>query len=78
MCPEFEDSISAAVDEPKEDKKHPLFLPEGSVRAILSIIVVGTAIYSAFVAQMDSGARGMLAALAGSVITHYFQARQQQ
>lgn len=72
--PEFVDT----VEEPKEDKKHPLFLPEGSVRAILAIIVVGTAIYSCFVAQMDSGARGMLAALAGSVITHYFQARSQR
>lgn len=78
MCPEFEDSVGAAVEDAPNDKKHPLFLPEGSVRAILAIIIVGTAIYSSFVTHMDSGARGMLAALAGSIITHYFQARQQR
>lgn len=70
--------VEEPIEESKDAKKHPLFLPEGSVRAILAIIVVGTAIYSCFIAQMDSGARGMLAALAGSVITHYFQARSQR
>jgi len=55
------------------DKKYPLNLPEGSIRAILAITLVGGTIY-ATLSGMQSGT-DVLYALTGSVLTHYFNAR---
>lgn len=51
----------------------PLWLPEGSVRAILALIVVGSAVVGVFV--LPAEAAGLLLALAGVVFAFYFQAR---
>ncbi len=51
---------------------HPLFMPQGSVRALLALtLVVGSLIC---VVQEIAGA-GVIHALTGMAITHYFNAR---
>lgn len=51
----------------------PLWLPEGSVRAVLALGVVGSAVAAVFVLPVESA--GLLLALAGVVFSSYFRAR---
>ena len=55
------------------DKKYPLNLPEGSIRAILAIMLVSGTLY-ATLSGLQAGT-DVLYALTGSVLTHYFNAR---
>ena len=54
--------------------KNPLFMPEGSVRAILAIILVGGTLY-ATIAGIASGTE-VLYTLTGGALAHYFNARR--
>lgn len=56
--------------------ERPLWLPVGSIRAVLAIAVVGAAIAGVFL--LDEQAAGLLLALAGAVIAFYFQARKDE
>ena len=54
------------------NSEHPLFMPQGSVRAVLSLtLVVGSLVC---VIQGVEGA-GVIHALTGMAVTHYFNAR---
>ena len=60
------------------DKKwyqNPLFLPEGSVRALLAIGLVAAVIFTIFVTLPDGVDTGPLWALAGVAVTFYFTKR---
>lgn len=52
----------------------PLWMPEGSVRAILALGIVGSAIAGVF--MLSAEAAGLLLGLAGVVTTWYFKARE--
>ena len=52
----------------------PLWMPEGSVRAILAIAIVSAAIAGVFLLPPE--AAGLLLALAGVVTSFYFKARE--
>jgi len=51
----------------------PLWMPEGSVRAILALGVVAAAIAGVFILPADKA--GLLLALSGAVIAFYFKVR---
>jgi NADH:ubiquinone oxidoreductase subunit 6 (subunit J) len=51
----------------------PLGLPRGSVRAILAIGIVGSAIFGVFMLPVETA--GLLLALAGVVVSSYFKDR---
>ncbi len=53
--------------------KHPLFLPKGSVRAVLAIMLVGGTLY-ATLSGLQVGTN-VLYTLTGSALAHYFAAR---
>lgn len=53
----------------------PLGLPRGSVRAFLSLLIVGGFVASCFL-SLDSEARVALSSLAGVVATFYFRQRE--
>lgn len=52
---------------------YPLWLPKGSVRALLAFLVVGAAIAAVFVLGVEKAAP--LLALAGVVVERYFGSR---
>ena len=54
----------------------PLQLPRGSVRAILSLLIVGGFIASCFYEAVGSEAKVAMSSLAGVVITYYFRQRE--
>ncbi len=54
----------------------PLWLPEGSVRALLALAVVGSAIAGVFTLPVESAA--LLLALAGVVFSSYFKSRDSE
>jgi len=58
----------------------PLNLPRGTVRAVLTILVVVVAALSVFVPIADGAgdARAMFVLVAGIVLRDYFQTRQDQ
>lgn len=59
--------------------QEPLGLPRGSVRAIITLLVVGAAITAAFVPMHgDAAARNMLIVIAGIVVRDYFGHRAVQ
>lgn len=58
--------------------KEPLSLPRGSVRAILTLLLVGGAIATLFIPVVDDRAMGMLLAFAGMAVQSYFSDRRQQ
>ncbi len=55
---------------------NPLWLPEGSVRAILALAMVGAAIYGVFVLAPEQS--GLLLGLTGAVLAFYFKARESE
>ncbi len=55
---------------------NPLWLPEGSVRAILALGLVGSAIYGVFALAPE--ASGLLLGLTGAVLAFYFKARESE
>ena len=55
---------------------NPLWLPEGSVRALLALGMVGSAIYGVFVLEAESS--GLLLGLTGAVLAFYFKARESE
>ena len=57
------------------NSNNPLFLPEGSVRAILAIMLIGGTLYATLVATATQGASEVLFTLTGGVLAHYFNAR---
>jgi len=54
----------------------PLWMPEGSVRAILAVGLVAAAIVGVFVLPAESA--GLLLGLAGAVIAFYFKVRESE
>lgn len=52
----------------------PLWLPEGSIRAILALVIVGSAIASVFL--LESSDAAILIGLAGAVTAFYFEQRR--
>ncbi len=58
------------------DKKEPLGLSRGSVRALLALLLVGGFLAAAFVG-VPGESMTALAGLAGAVVTHYFNSRNQ-
>jgi len=57
------------------NSNNPLFLPEGSVRAILAIMLIGGTLYATLVGTATQGASEVLFTLTGGVLAHYFNAR---
>jgi len=58
------------------NNEHPLWLPKGSVRALLAIGIVTCDIVLRIL-DVNPNALGALDALAGSVVTFYFKERGQ-
>lgn len=54
----------------------PLGLPRGSVRAVLSLLLISGFIASCFMPQVPKESSVSLASLAGVVITYYFRQRE--
>lgn len=54
--------------------KHPLNLPKGSVRALLALIVVGSAVAAYFLKENASELLG----IAGVIIGYYFKQRDDE
>ena len=50
----------------------PLWMPEGSVRAVIALSIVGGALFAAF---QGYGAADALTPLAGAVTVYYFEKR---
>jgi len=57
------------------DKENPLWLPKGSIRALLAASLVGAIVYLA-VGSGGSEVPGALTTLAGVVVTYYFKTRE--
>jgi len=55
------------------NSNNPLFLPEGSVRAILAFLLIGGTVY-ATISGINTGTE-VLYTLTGGVLAHYFNAR---
>lgn len=55
----------------------PLGIPQGSVRAILTIVVMLTAAVSVFV-HVDAADKAFIFTLTGTAFGHYFGARQSE
>ena len=55
---------------------NPLWLPEGSVRALLALGMVGSAIYGVFVLEAESSV--LLLCLTAAVLAFYFKARESE
>jgi hypothetical protein len=58
-----------------EDNEQPLGLPQGSVRAILTLMLVGACIAAAF---LNKDAFSVLSPLAGAGIGYYFSKRAKE
>ena len=58
--------------------KEPLNLPRGSVRAALTIILVGAAIASMFLPIVDDQAQGFVLASAALAVQSYFNKRDKE
>ena len=58
----------------EEKKVHAWWLPAGSVRALLALVLVGAFVVAIFL-EMESEGITALAAMAGSAVTHYFNKR---
>ena len=56
----------------------PLGLPKGSVRAIIAIMLVGSAVASVFVEGVSPEGVSALFGLAGAVATFYFNQRKEE
>lgn len=56
----------------------PLGLPRGSVRAIVTIVLLGVSAVMLFVPAVDSGAREMFLLLTGIAVRDYFAVRAAQ
>jgi len=56
------------------DKGNPLWLPKGSIRALLAIGLVSAIVYLAVGASAE--VPGALTTLAGVVVTYYFKTRE--
>ena len=56
----------------------PLHLPRGSVRAILSLLLVGGFVVSCFLSGVPKESAISLSSLAGVVITYYFKIRENE
>lgn len=54
------------------NKDNPLYLPKGSVRAILALGLVGSVIYSALLGEVSQ----VIGALAAVVVGFYFKGRE--
>lgn len=57
----------------EKDEKQPLWMPRGSVRAILAFMLVGATIYFTYV---DATVPDVLGTLAGTAVGFYFGARK--
>lgn len=58
-------------------KNHPpLFLPPGSVRAILAAMVIAAFVVSSFIDSIPKEAFAALGTFAGMVLGYYFKARE--
>ena len=55
-------------------KQNPLWMPEGSVRALIALIIVLSAVAGVFLLPPESA--GLLLGLTGAVATFYFKARE--
>lgn len=53
----------------------PLWMPVGSVRAILALVIVISAVVAVFV--LPAEAAGLLLALTGAVLVYYFESRKE-
>jgi len=60
---------------PNTNKPHPLWLPRGTVRAILALTVVGAYVVARLVLDIESAE---FAALSGCVLTYYFKERSNE
>lgn len=58
------------------DSKEPLGLPRGSVRSLLALGLVASTVYAVFILPAEQA--GLLLALSGSVVTHYFKDRKDE
>lgn len=56
--------------------KPPLYLPSGSVRAVLALIICGGFVVGCFVQWMPKENLVALSGLAGVISTYYFRARE--
>lgn len=57
------------------DEKNPLWMPKGSIRALLALGLVSSVVYLAAVSG-GSEIPGALTTLAGVVVTYYFKTRE--
>ena len=55
---------------------NPLWLPEGSIRALLALSVVGSAVVGVFVLPPEQS--GLLLGLTGAALAFYFKARESE
>jgi hypothetical protein len=58
--------------------KEPLNLPRGTVRAVITLTLIGTAVASMFVPIIDDRAFEPLLVLCGVAVRDYFASRQEQ
>ena len=56
----------------------PLGLPQGTVRAVIALLVIGTALVSLFIGDMGDADKAWLFGLAGVAFGYYFGARQSE
>lgn len=56
----------------------PLGIPQGSVRAILALVVIGGAVISLFVGSMSESDQTFIFGMAGVAFGYYFGARQSE
>lgn len=56
----------------------PLDLPRGSVRAVLTVMLVGAAIASLFIPIVNDQAQGFILASAAMAVQSYFSTREKQ
>ena len=59
-------------------KDLPLGLPKGSVRALLALIIIGSAVAAVFVEGVAEPGLPALWALAGVIGTYYFKQRESE
>jgi len=62
----------------ENSQKHPLALPKGSIRAVLSLLTIGGFIVACFVRSVPKENLIALSGLAGMVSAYYFRTREEE
>ena len=60
------------------NRQEPLGLPRGSVRAVLTLVLVLAAVATLFIPVVDDRAMGMLLAFVGVAVQSYFRQREER